>query len=130
MSSTDTLTLKKYGRTMAIALVVIGGIVLLKQRHDPRWFFYIAAVFFLVSLSVPRLLHPVYIIWMRIGHVLGWINTRLILIILFYGVMTPIGWVMKLFRGDPLDIRITKNTSTYWIPNDAIFERESYKRQF
>ena len=45
---------------------------------------------------------------------LGWINTRLILFIIFYLVFTPIGLVMRLFGVDLLDKKIDKNKNSYW----------------
>ena len=79
----------------------------------------------------PVSLKPVYIFWMRLAFILAWINTRLILSILFYLIFTPIGIGMRLFGGDLLDKKIDKNKESYWIKKEkAAFKQSDYERQF
>ncbi len=68
----------------------------------PRWPWLVALVFWLWALLIPNTLKWFYHIWMVIGHVLGWINTRIVLGMIFYGMMTPIGWLKRLFGNNPL----------------------------
>jgi Saxitoxin biosynthesis operon protein SxtJ len=63
----------------------------------------IAAVLSLLSAVAPALLRPVYRVWMRIGETLGWINTRIILTLVFFLVVTPTGIVMRLLRRSPME---------------------------
>jgi hypothetical protein len=65
------------------------------------------------GLLVPRALGPVERWWLRLGLVLAWVNTRIILTVLFYLVVTPIALVMRIFR-DPLDRRLAADATTYW----------------
>lgn len=44
-------------------------------------------------------------VWRRIGHALGWVNTRILLSLFFFLVLTPVGLVMRLAGKDPLDMR-------------------------
>ena len=55
-----------------------------------------------LGLILPRVLAPLYKGWMAVGHVLGWINTRIILGILYYGLVVPMGLVMKMLGRDPM----------------------------
>jgi len=66
------------------------------------------------SFVFRKLLKPLYALWMKFALVLSWINTRLILIILFYLVFTPIGLILKLLRKDLLDKKIIKAEKSYW----------------
>jgi hypothetical protein len=68
----------------------------------PMIFGTIALVFLLLGLAVPRALGPIYRLWMKLAEALGWINTRILLIIVYYLVVTPIGLLMRLFRRSPL----------------------------
>lgn len=70
----------------------------LGERAMPLWPWIVMAVFWLPALLIPQVLQPVYALWMKIGHVLGWINTRIILGLLFFLLIVPIGWLMRLLR--------------------------------
>lgn len=123
--------LKKFGITMGSAFLAIAFFILLKAKHDPKAFFIISAVFFSVGLICPLLLKPVYIFWMGLGHVLGWVNTRLILIVIFYLVFTPIGIVLKILRIDLLEEKLYNKQNSYWKKREAKnFLQEDYQRQF
>jgi hypothetical protein len=71
----------------------------------------IAAVLLLLAAVAPALLRPVYRIWMRIGEALGWVNTRLLLTLVFFLVVTPIGLLMRLFGRSPMAVR---RSDSYW----------------
>ena len=123
--------LRKFGITMGIAFLVIAVLILLKHRHSPRLFFALSAVFFAAGFIFPLALKPVYSIWMRIGFILGWINTRLILAVIFYLVFAPVGLFMRIFRIDLLDRKLEKNKMSYWRKKDDIVSgKASYERQF
>jgi len=62
---------------------------------------------------VPVALRQIYRGWMFIGHVLGWINTRIILGVLYYGIVTPMGIVMKLTGRDPMRRGFDPQAVTY-----------------
>ena len=106
--------LKKYGITMAVACIIIAALLSFKHRHVVVTPCVIGLVFFLVAVTVPAVLKPVYIVWMRLAFVLGWCNTRLILILLFYLMLTPLGLLLKLFGADFLERKIKKEEASYW----------------
>lgn len=66
-----------------------------------------------IGLIVPEVLKYPYKGWMVLGHALGWVNTRIILGIVFYGVVTPMGLVMKMKGRDPMHRNIDSEASTY-----------------
>ena len=65
------------------------------------------------ALLAPTTLKPVYIGWMKFGNVMNWINTRIILGILFYGIFLPIGIVMRVFGKDPMQRKLDRELSSY-----------------
>ena len=74
---------------------------------------------------------PVYIVFMKISHVLGWINTRILLGLIFYVVITPIGFVIKIFGKDLLDRKIEPDKQSYWIKREKVHtEKSRYEKQF
>lgn len=71
----------------------------------------------------------VYRAWMRFVFILGWINTRIILVILFYLILTPVGLLLRLFRIDLLERR--KKVGTYWKKKEKVkFNPLNYERRF
>ena len=64
------------------------------------------------TLLTPKILYYPYLIWMKLGYILGWINNKIILGLVFIIVLIPIGFIMKVFGYDPLKIRQIKK-STY-----------------
>jgi len=97
--------------------------------HAPNFYWLGGAGAWLaVALICPRLLAPLYKGWMKFGHVLGWINARIILGLVFFVLVTPIGLVMRLFGKDPLRMRAKKSAS-YWIRRDPL-DPQSLRNQF
>jgi len=126
----DRVTLNKFGITMCVAFLVIAGVLMLKHKNSlPATS--IAALFILLTLAGPILLKPVYTVWMRFAFVLGWFNTRLLLLLMFYLIFTPIGLIMRLLRVDLLERKIDKARKTYWIKKEnKEFSLLDYQRQF
>ena len=82
-----------------------------------------------LALICPRLLSPLYKAWMAFGHVLGWINARIILGVVFFVVVTPIGLVMRLAGKDLLRMKMQKSAS-YWITRGKPLDPQSMRNQF
>ena len=82
------------------------------------------------GLLVPRALAPVQRRWMRGAAVIGDVNARVVLAVLYYAVVTPIGFLMRR-RRDPLDRAIADGRTSQWVkrtPEPA--DRARYERQF
>ena len=126
--NSDTKSLRKFGMTMGIALLAIAVFIIVRHQHSPLPVLIIALIFFILGAATPALLKPVYIVWMKFAYLLGWVNTRLILLIIFYLVFTPIGLVMRLCGIDPLERKINKKAGSYWKKRGL--SKPSYERQF
>lgn len=130
MIKTDTGKLKSFGITMGIVFLAISLVLFFKHRN-PVVLAAISAGFFLTAFVTPELLKPIYIFWMKLALVLSWVNTRLILFLLFYLIFTPIGLIIKLLHKDLLHIKIDKTNKTYWKEKEKKeFGLASYERQF
>lgn len=116
---------------MAAAFAVIATLILVKHKHDPVPIFSLSALFFILGAVAPALLKPAYIFWMNLAFLLGWVNTKLILAVIFYFIITPIGLVMRIFGVDLLDRKTNRDKDTYWIRKDnKDFDKTRYQRQF
>ena len=123
--------LKKFGITMGIAFLVIVLLIFLKHRHANLPFLLLSLGFFISAVVSPVILKPVYIIWMRFAFILSWINTRLLLLLIFYLVFTPISLILKLLGKDMLERKIDKQSASYWHHREsAVTAAKDYERQF
>lgn len=122
---------RQFGITVGIALGLLGGLFFLREKNYYFYFLTLSFTFLFLSLVAPRLLKPVQKIWMGLAFLIGWLITRIILIILFYLVITPIGILAKIFGQDFLDLKLDKNRQTYWIiKSSAKVDKRSYENQF
>ena len=116
--------------TMGIAFLVISSLFFFRQKYAGAMYsLVISCVFFIIGLVLAALLKPVYIVWMRLAFILGWVNTRIILVIMFYLIFTPVGLAIKLFRIDLLERK--KKVRTYWRNKGKVdFNPLDYERRF
>ena len=82
-----------------------------------RWPYYlaIAVAFLAVALVRPDILRPLNRAWTKLGYILGMIVSPLVLGLIFFVVMTPIGLLMRLLRKDTLRLRRDPGAGSYWI---------------
>ncbi|MEH2196837.1 SxtJ family membrane protein [Nostoc sp.] len=105
----------------AIAAGLFGSLLpLIHHESLPILPWVIASILWVWALIAPATLNGVYQIWMRIGLVLGWINTRIILSVIFYILITPIGLIMRgVFHHDAMARKLDADVKTYRIINQV-----------
>jgi Saxitoxin biosynthesis operon protein SxtJ len=115
MSATYTRRqLRDFGLLVGGIFGVIGLWPLLWRQQSPRlWALALAVALVLPALVAPPILAPAYRAWMKLAEVLAWVNTRIVLGVVFYGVVTPIGLVMRLTGRDPMRRQFDQAGETY-----------------
>ena len=113
-----------------VIFAVIGSILWYKGRASwPYW--YGASAFFAVfAAASPMTLLPLYRLWVKFAMAMAWVNTRLLLALVFYLIITPIGLVMRLTGNDPLERRIDKSAATYWKKKEHHKDPARYEKQY
>ena len=90
-----------------------------------------AGVILLITLLFPKALHPLNRVWHQFGLLLGRIISPIVLAVLFYGVITPISVITRLFGRDPLRLKAKANVKTFWIARQTGESlSDSFKNQF
>ena len=120
---------KKFANTVGIALLVIFAFRLF-FKHQYLWpVFAIAAVLLLMALVIPKLLTPLRLGWEKLGHLLGIMNTYILLTLFYFLILTPLGLLMRLFGKDILKLKRSAKAATYW---EATLQRadSSMENQF
>ena len=110
MKKNNNKDLREFGFVIGFGIpLIIGWIIPLLTNHSFRiWTIYIGLPIIILSIFKPNLLKNLYLIWMKLGHVLGWINSKLILGIIFFIILMPIAFLMKCLGYDPLKIKFSK----------------------
>ncbi len=132
MSSTDPErgALRKFGLVFAVIMLLVALVSLWRGRAGlvvP--FFAVSGLFVLVSLVYPVLLSPLYFLMLKLSGYMGWFNTRVILIIVYYLVFTPMALLFKLFGKDPLARRFDRDATTYWHRRDTELDEKAGEGQ-
>lgn len=107
-------TLRQFG-------LMIGGIFFLiglwpfvwRQEAVRIWAVVPGSLLAMAGLVMPGILKHLYQGWMWVGHIMGWVNTRIILGVLFYGIVTPMGLIMKMTGHDPMRRNYEPDALTY-----------------
>ena len=114
----DDKGLRKFGLTTGAIIVVLFAAFfpwLFDAATMPIWPWVLAGLLWVPALLMPGALRPVYTTWMKIGNTIGWVNTRIILGVLFYAVVLPMGLIMRLFGKDPMSRKYDKSALSYRI---------------
>ena len=119
---------KSFGLVFFLVFILIGIYPILNQGNIRVWSIIIAVVFLILGLSNSRILTPLNRIWFKFGIFLGKMISPIIMGVIFFLVVTPIGLIMKILGKDLLNIKYNKKKKSYWIEkNDP---KSKMKNQF
>lgn len=117
---TDARQLRSFGLLVGGVWALIGIWPVVARGGAPRlWAVVLGAALLVPALVVPLRLRPVHRVWMAAADVLAWVNTRLVLGLLFFLVITPMGLLMRVLREDPLQRRFDGTADTYRVRRPA-----------
>jgi hypothetical protein len=123
--------LRNFGLVVGSLIIIVFGLLLplFHRRLMPWWPWPPAALLIVIALLRPGLLYYINTIWNAVGKVLGWINTRLILGLLFYAVVTPMGLLMRLLGRSTVRPGDANSCSSYRVESHEI-PQASFERPF
>ena len=122
--------LRNFGIMIGTILFLVSTLLFLKGQDKYQIFAYAAGGFFAAGFITPILFWPFYMIWMIFATILGWFMTRVILSLLYYVLMTPIGMLSKFLGNDFLELKNNDNES-YWNKRNKKSElNQDYEKQF
>jgi hypothetical protein len=121
---------RSFGLTFAAAFAVLGAISLWRGLARGAWELGLAVGFLTVAGFVPGMLAPLNRAWAWIGRGLNRVVSPLLILVLFYGVVTPIGLAMRAVGKDTLRLRRDPQSPSYWIDCPEGSESSDMRRQF
>ena len=117
---------RSFGIVFFIVFVVIAFYPLVNQEEYRLWALITALIFLVLGLINSSILTPLNLLWFKFGMLLGRIVSPIIMGLVFFGVVTPTGLLMKLFKKDLLKLK-RKDKKSYWIERKS---KSEMKNQF
>jgi hypothetical protein len=106
---------RSFGLTFTGFFLLVGLWPLVRGGPVRTWALVLATIFLVLLLVRPRLLAPLNRLWLRVGLLLHRVVNPLVMCVMFYGVITPMGLVMRWFGRDPLRLHLEPDVPSYWI---------------
>lgn len=128
---TKTSSNRNFGFVFAAFFGLLGALGL--WHGTARWPIWLglAVVMLLLALAAPRLLSPLNWVWTKVGLALHAIVSPVVLAVLFYACVAPVGYLMRLSGKDPLYRRYDPGADTYWIKRDPPGPQpDTFRNQF
>jgi len=123
--------LRRFGCTVGGVFLLLAAISWWRGHQIPPLILgTLGAVLVVPGLLMPAVLGPVERGWMAFAAVLGAINTRILLTLVYVVVVTPIGWLRR-WSEDRLDRSLGTGATSHWVPREKQpLDPESYRKQF
>ncbi|CAA9210411.1 MAG: Nodulation protein nolO [uncultured Chthoniobacterales bacterium] len=122
--------LRRFGFTMGIVAGVITALLIRRYPAVAMTTGVVAVLFAAAGQFAPTSLAAIHRIWMQISLAMGWVMTRVILTLVFFLVLTPVGLLQRLAGKRAFEVAFRTPENTYWKGRETPFERESYERQY
>lgn len=110
---------RSFGALFVVVFAVCAGVTSWRENEGAAYAFIGAAVLVgLVTLVHAQWLEPFNRAWMWLAYLLNRIVSPIVLGVMYYGVITPFGLVMRLAGRDPMRRHFDREAASYWIPRD------------
>ena len=121
---------RKFGLTVGAAFLALSGLLWWRGRHSAAFVFMaLGALLVLAGLSAPTRLGPIHRAWMGLAHLLSRVTTPVFMGIVYFLVLTPTSWIMRLFGRNP--IRHPLSEGSFWVRRPAWDgQRDRMEHQF
>ena len=127
----DSRQLRNFGLSVGGVLLIIGIFLYWNANPNAAYLLGGGAALVLLGLIIPVLLLPIQKIWMTFAVIMGWVMTRVILALLYYIVLTLIGFIARMTGKQFLELKWDRSQHTYWnYRENQDFDRKIYEKQF
>ena len=106
---------RNFGVVFAVFFAIIGFYLIIKQSDLYIWFFVISGIFIFLSFLFPKILKLPNKLWFKLGLFLGSIIAPIIMGLIYFLTVVPIGLILKILKKDILSQEIKKSKKSYWI---------------
>ena len=118
---------RSFGIVFFIVFILIAFYPLINQGEIRIWSVLISLLFLILGIINSKILTPLNKVWFKFGIFLGKIISPIVMCLIFFLVVTPIAFLMRMLKKDLLNLKFSKNNS-YWV--EKTDPKSSMKNQF
>lgn len=127
---TSRRSLRKFGIIVGAVFLLIGAVYMWRGHRLPVCILgSIGGFLLLTGTLVPGSLGGIYKFWMGMAFAMGWVVSRVLLVLLFYIIMTSIAIIARIFRKQFLDTQFRDGRTSYWVKRDGS-RRVNYEKMY
>jgi len=116
MSVNKLPTNKNFGINFSFVFLIVSVILVLKESNISIIFFILSVIFLLLGFTNSKILLPLNKIWFKLGLLLGLIVAPIVMFLIFFLLITPIGFIMKnILSINLLNLKKNNNDKSYWV---------------
>src|SRR4051812_10383798 len=104
-------------------LVMVTGLVAIALIFKLSWLIKVALLIGLVSIFIPVAAKAIEWAWLKLALGLGWVNSRILLSVIYFIFLLPIAWISKLFTKDPLALR-NRKTASLFVTRNHLYDKK------
>ena len=131
MTATSRVENRRFGLVMAVTLSVLAAVSYALGGKAALWLLGAAALMAVMAWAAPGLLNPLRVVWMKLAHALGVVNSWIILTIIFVAVVTPVALVLRMLGRSSIDRWPDPARASYWrVREPEEFTANRMERQF
>ncbi|HVS04380.1 MAG TPA: SxtJ family membrane protein [Thermoanaerobaculia bacterium] len=121
-----------FGLAPLVFFAIVGGMVLWRTGAWPvTWTLWgLGAAVGALYYAVPRLRQPIFVGWNTLFYPLGWLLSHAVLALVFYGLVAPVGMLLRLFGHDLMGKEPDPQRASYWVERRPAARPDRYFRQF
>jgi hypothetical protein len=121
---------RRFGLTVGLVILALGCVLLWRHRGAGWPFISIGTVLIVAAGLAPSGLKWVHGPWMILALALGWVMTRVLLTIVFFLVVTPVGLFQRLLGKRAIEVAFAPEAASYWQPRMARPRTDDYEKQY
>ena len=119
---------KSFGLLFFVVFLIIGLWPLKNGENLNFYFITISIIFLILGLINSKLLTPLNKSWIKLGEILGIIIAPIVMALVYFVILTPVSFIVRIFGKDLLSLKLLKEKETYWIERKKSLG--SMKKQF
>lgn len=104
-------------------LVIVTGLLAIAMIFRLSWLMYVALGIGLASVFIPAAARGIEWAWLKLAMALGWVNSRVLLSVIYFVFLLPLAWLSRLFVKDPLVLR-KRNTSSLFVTRNHLYTKK------
>ena len=122
---------RKFGLTVGTVFGLLGLLAWWRGKSVYPYLLSLSAALIILGAAAPGILRPVYRVWMALAMVMGFVMTNVLLTLLYFIALTPVGVIARLTGKDFLDQKFHENKESYWqLRKKVQLQKEDYEKQF